>query len=112
MLEANHDQRQTMTPRVVFLSAHLPSASSKQAGQQIAYDHLRELAQVFPVDLVSFANRAEYLDLDASLSALCEGVTIVRVTNATRLRGVLLRPDLPTYVALRASHRVLRLLVR
>src|SRR6266550_3703757 len=99
-------------PRVVFLSAHLPSANSTQAGQRVAYDHLQQLAQTFPVDLVAFANAAERLDMDGSLNALCRHITIVPVTTWTRIRGAISRPDLPTYVALRASRRVSSMLVQ
>src|SRR6266550_1807880 len=102
----------TVGPRVVFLSAHLPGGNSTQAGQRVAYDHLRNLAQTFPVDLVAFANAAERLEIDGSLNALCRHITIVPVTTWTKIRGAISRPDLPTYVALRASRRVSSMLMQ
>ncbi len=99
-------------PRVVFLSAHLPSANSTQAGQRVAYDHLQLLAQTFPVDLIAFANAAERLDMDGSVNALCQRVEIIPVTTWTRIRGAISRPDLPTYIALRASGRITRMVAQ
>src|SRR5947208_6374635 len=96
-------------PRVVFLSAHLPSANSKQAGQRVAYDHLQQLAQTFPVDLVAFANAAERLDMDGSLNALCRHITIVPVTTWTRIRGA--RSEEHTSELQSPDHLVCRLLL-
>jgi polysaccharide biosynthesis protein PslH len=95
-------------PWLVFLSAHLPSATAREAGQRLAYGNLRALASKWNVSLLSFANDAELETLDATHFAMCSDVHIEPVTTATRIRSMIANPGLPGYVAFRNNRRLAR----
>ncbi len=98
--------------RLLFLSAHLPSPEGREAGQKTAFRHLSWLAEHYRITLVAFRKTVDRkLDL-APLAGLCERTVIIDVNHATRLWGVLTRPDLPLVVAARWSKGVGRLLRR
>lgn len=94
---------------LLFLSAHLPSSQAREAGHRIAYEHLRALAGAHSVTLVALANKRERASVDGSLYQLCDAVHLIPVNQATRLAGLLRRPDLPLYVAGKYRGSVARL---
>jgi glycosyltransferase involved in cell wall biosynthesis len=92
---------------IIFLSAHLPSGRSRQAGQRLAFEHLRFLAKRNRVVLASFALPFELQDADSRVSDFCEEVHVIPLRTPDRLLSVLRHPLLPLKVAFR-QQRVMR----
>lgn len=98
-----------LPPRVVVVSAHLPSARAREAGQRLVQAQLAALASLTKVSLLSFANAREQSDIDESLTTLADRIKIVPVTQASRMRGILARPLWPAFAAIRSSAVMRRL---
>lgn len=90
-------------PKLLFLSAHLPSLHSGQAGQKTALRNLRWLSEKFEVHLIAFRSEAERNERGDELRALCAKVCILNVSTWSRLVGALLNPLAPFAVAARHS---------
>lgn len=89
--------------KLIFLSAYLPSPTSKQAGQKTAYRHLKWLAERYDVWFVGFCNEADNPNDESGLREICREVYLYPVTRFSRLLGVLCRLDLPLLVGVRWS---------
>jgi glycosyltransferase involved in cell wall biosynthesis len=94
--------------KLLFLSAYLPSLTSRQAGQKTAFRHLKWLAERYDVWFVGFRIEADNLADEAGLQKLCREVHLVEVTQGRRVSGILRRPDLPLLVGARWSAEVAR----
>ncbi|OQO98565.1 hypothetical protein B1689_16255 [Geobacillus sp. 44C] len=91
---------------VCFLSAHLPSSKSKQAGQKIAYNNLFNISREYKVILISFANSDEIRDIDNSLYSLCEEVVIIPINNFYRFLNAIINLLVPWFISFRSSRKV------
>jgi len=91
---------------VCFLSAHLPSSKSKQAGQKIAYNNLFNISKEYKVILISFANSDEIRDIDNSLYSLCEEVVIIPINNFYRFLNAMINLFVPWFISFRSSRKV------
>ena len=103
-------------PGLLFISAHLPSREVPQAGQRVAYDRVRELAQRFDVTLVSFFNEAEAPYAQRYAMPECRQVALFPVSRWSRLLAVLTHPLLPIRATVRmdgaATRHIRSLLAR
>ena len=81
--------------QILFLSAHLPSARARQAGQKTSYHVCEFLARKHGVHLLSFATQAELSDFRPEDMSLFESFDLVPVSNRTRIMGLMRRPGLP-----------------
>ncbi len=93
-------------PTVCFLSAHLPSSDSKEAGQRVAYQHLEYLSNSFDVLLLSFANKRELENIDPKLYVLCSEVNIFSINTPIRIFNLLKSFWLPIYISIRCDSRI------
>lgn len=91
---------------LLFLSGHVPSGISRQAGHKTAFRNLRWLAGQYRIRLLAFRSEADREEPVEPLQELCESVEIVEVSRASRLLGVVQRPWLPWLVACRYRGRV------
>lgn len=91
------------SPLICFLSPYLPSETAAQAGQRIAFSHLAALARRFQVALFTCGRPSELQTTNGHLHEMCSEVHVYRVSNWTRLRGLVAHPALPLLVASRAA---------
>jgi GT2 family glycosyltransferase/glycosyltransferase involved in cell wall biosynthesis len=97
MTEDNKGHR----PRLLFLSAHLPSPNVPQAGQKIAFRNLKLLARDYDVYLIACVNEIESTAVTLDCERLCKEVIVCPINFTSRLKGILLKPWLPLFVAAR-----------
>lgn len=95
-----------MGNRLCFLSAHLPSPISRQAGQKIAYNHLKWLSSKYDIILISFANKDEIETYRETDYSFCKEKFIIEVNCVTRIKGVLNDFSLPVIIATRYDEYV------
>jgi glycosyltransferase involved in cell wall biosynthesis len=88
-------------PRLLFLSAHLPSPRATQAGQLSAFRNLDVLAKHYDIHIITFRTPVERSWSVAPLEERCGKVEIFDVDNSTRISGVLQAPHLPIMIAAR-----------
>ena len=88
---------------ILFLSAHLPSPHARQAGQKISYYLCQYLAARHTLHLLSFANVAETEGCKDEDWHIFASHTLVPITMARRLLGIVLEPGLPLSVAARSQ---------
>lgn len=92
-----------MKPKLLFLSAHLPSPNATQAGQLTAYRNLSLLAVDYDVHLIAYRNEVE-LSWDLSpLYEVCSSIKIVDITYRGRLKNLIYNFYLPFQVSVRTS---------
>jgi polysaccharide biosynthesis protein PslH len=89
---------------ILFVSGHLPSPNSRQAGQKVSYHLCRFLAGRHRADLLSFATAAEYKSCDPGAMEIFATREVVPITTARRLLGLAHAPALPLAVAARNQH--------
>lgn len=97
-------------PFICFISGHLPNSKSKEAGQKIVYEHLKELSERYSIILISFANRIELNGIDKTLNELCIKVEIIPINFRTRVLSVIRNYKLPWYVGLRYNKNVMKII--
>ncbi len=101
----------SIRPRLLFLSAHLPYSGATQAGQITAARNLIELAKKYDIHLISFRNKLESLWPLDSIKKYCAHLEIFDIDTKERIFGGIRAIHLPLLVAAR-NHRGFRLAVR
>jgi glycosyltransferase involved in cell wall biosynthesis len=92
-----------LKPKLLFLSAHLPSPHATQAGQLTAYRNLVHIAAAYDVHLIAYRNEVELgWDLNPLLE-LCSSVKVVDITYLDRVKNSILKFYLPLHVSIRSS---------
>lgn len=92
--------------KLCFLSAHLPSSKAKQAGQKIAYRHLKWLSSFYEITLISYANKEEINIYSEEDLGFCHEVIIVKIDNFTRIKSILWKPFMPVYISFRYNNLI------
>lgn len=87
--------------KLLFLSAHLPAADAKEAGQKTAFRNLELLAQKYEIYLTAFRNENETECDITELQQLCSSIRIFDVSTSMRLGAVCKNPSLPLLVSVR-----------
>src|SRR5512146_1180853 len=95
---------------ILFLSAHLPSPHARQAGQKISYYLCRFLAQRHSVQLLALCPGSELEQCGADCVQTFTSRTVIPVTAASRLIGIVRAPFMPLCVAVRKHTRFRRAL--
>jgi glycosyltransferase involved in cell wall biosynthesis len=90
---------------ILFLSAHLPSPHARQAGQKISYYLCQFLAQRHSVQLLALCPDSELERCGADYVQTFTSRTVISVTAASRLLGIVRAPFLPLGVAVRKQTR-------
>lgn len=90
----------------IFLSAHLPSPFSKQAGQRAAYNRLSWLSNHYNVILVTFQNEIEEGEDTKIIFTNCCEVHIYPIDRIRRIRNYIENFTDPIHVAVRKDKRV------
>jgi len=101
----------SIRPRLLFLSAHLPYSGATQAGQLTAARNLIALAKQYDIHLISFRNKLERLWPLDSIKKHCLLIEIFDIDTKERIFGGISAIHLPLLVAAR-NHRGFRLAVR
>lgn len=91
----------------IFLSAHLPSPFSKQAGQRLAYNRLSWLSKHYKINLITFQNESEEGSDIKKIFSFCSELHIYSIDNVRRLRNLIESFTEPLHVAVRSDKRVL-----
>lgn len=95
-----------MKPKLLFLSAHLPSEDYPQAGHKIAYHNLFEMSKNYEVHLISFANKKEFKYYKYDNYKFCVSQKIFYLSNFRRFINLLNNIFLPYKIAIRQDKRV------
>ena len=95
---------------ILFLSAHLPSPHARQAGQKISYYLCQFLAQRHSVQLLALCPDSEPENCGADCAQTFASRTVIPVTAASRLLGIVRSPFLPLCVSVRKHTRFRRVL--
>ncbi len=90
---------------ILFVSGHLPSPEARQAGQKVSYHLCQHLARRNTVHLLAFATPSEFQTCGNDSAEIFLTRTILPVTAARRLLGVVLAPTRPLCVAARYQVR-------
>lgn len=88
---------------ILVLSAHLPCAQARQAGQKNTYYLCQWLARRHSVHLLGFATDRELEFINREEMAFLQSFGFVRVTSLSRAFGALTNPNLPLLAAARHS---------
>ena len=88
---------------LLFLSAHLPVPTARQAGQKVAYYICEFLARRHRVHLLAFATESELESFRGEGAEIFHCWDATLVNNSTRLRGVISSLPLPVAVGARNS---------
>jgi len=89
--------------QILFLSGHLPSPRSRQAGQKISYYIGEFLAKRHNVHLLCFATEGELGSFHGEGAEIFHCWDALPVNSLARLAGVISSPRLPVSVAARNS---------
>lgn len=89
--------------QILVLSAHLPSPRATQAGQRNTYHLCQFLARRHDVHVLSFASVKELESFQLADANLFRSFDFVRLSNSSRIRGLLASPRSPLLAAARSS---------
>jgi polysaccharide biosynthesis protein PslH len=89
--------------QILFVTAHLPSPRVRQAGQKSTYFACQWFARRHSVHLLCFATESELDCFRPEDMNLFRSFDVVPVTTKSRLLGLLSKPQLPVYAAVRHS---------
>lgn len=95
-----------MKALLCFVSAHLPSPNSKQAGQKIAYNHLLWLSEKYRIILIAYMNPIEAETYKEEDFSFCEEIIIVKINYQTRFINVLKNINIPFFISFRYSKKI------
>ncbi len=90
----------------IFLSAHLPSPFSKQAGQRLAYNRLSWLSNHYTVNLITFQNESEKEDDLEKIFNFCREFYIYPIDKMRRLKNLIGAFNEPLHIAVRNDKRI------
>ncbi|HCB1497651.1 glycosyltransferase involved in cell wall biosynthesis [Klebsiella oxytoca] len=95
-----------MNHELIFISMHLPSSKTPQAGQKLAYSRLKEFTKDYNVHMISFVNETESDFLDSENYNECASVTLIPLSNFYRIKNLLCSSHLPVKIAIRNDSRM------
>ncbi|WP_394542405.1 glycosyltransferase [Priestia aryabhattai] len=91
--------------KILVLSAHPPLYKSKEAGQKVFYDYLRNLNQIYDIYLVTFIKKEEYSWGFEEGAELCKEVITIETNIATKIKSILLNPFKPLLLSARIDNQ-------
>ena len=95
---------------LLFVSAHLPSMNVPQAGQKIAYQLLKQYAELYHVYVVSFYNEVEKEQAQTGELDFCEQTHLFEVTRARRILSAVTNVHMPLRAAVRVNRAAITLI--
>jgi glycosyltransferase involved in cell wall biosynthesis len=96
-----------MKPKLLFISAHYPSLSSRQAGEKTAYRNLVLLAKKYEIVLLSLTDRNVDCG-DDPCANICFSVFFSPVSGFEKIKNFLHHPLCPVVLLTRCSFQVMR----
>lgn len=84
-----------MKRKILVLSAHPPLKRSREAGQKVFFENIKELNKNFDIHIVTFA-RDEELDWGIEeINQYCKSIEVIKRENKEKIRSFLRKPWLP-----------------